>query len=505
MKHWKSFTLTFILIILSNLYVVAQKEPQTYKGSYELNGKVGDVEYQYYNHAFNNERVFHGFFKFTSNEYLSLNREGNYKNGLKHGKWIFGTEGRALTTAYYNEGKLNGLFESKVWGRNTIVVQYKDNHFTGSFDFTDGVNHYTGQFDDDGYATGEWLQKRVRDGILFTRRQKWDKGILLSYIEIDESTGKQKDMLTQIHSHPSPYVIQEERHKLFREVKAHPIMDFFWTTNKRNEPVQQGLRNGEYPMSIDPMRGTYTEADRKKDELQRREQEKIEREKKKQAEIEHKEKEELELTYKKTIEDLSNTGYCKLLTELNKNKENGNSFARNKTIIVSECINKIAKAEIKQVNYTKEQLSNPIILIIPIEFVLVDNIWTVNQTISIIDNSKDKCLTGINIEEGVFYYDNGNSLLANVNSKLFECGDLIISKHKDKQLLITKRVGNKTKTIVVKDIAFEKNIKNAVCYRLSETKFSPKSYIDPLLITEEEISLSAEEIYKKQLQNKYPK
>lgn len=280
----------------------------------------------------------------------------------------------------------------------------------------------------------------------------------------------------------------------------HPIMKFFWTTNKRNEPVQQGVRNGEYPMSIDPMSGNSAYLRERQAEAQRKEQEK-----KKQAEKERKEKEALELIYKKTIEDLSNTDYCKLLTELRRNKDNGNSFARNKTIIVSECINKIAKAEVKQINYTKEQLSNPIILIIPIEFVLVDNIWTVNQTISIIDNSKDKCLTGINIEEGVFYYDNGNSLLANVNSKLFECGDLTISKHKDKQLLITKRVGNKTKTIVVKDIAFEKNIKNAICYRLSETKFSPKSYIDPLLITEEEISLSAEEIYKKQLQNKYPK
>jgi len=505
MKRWKSFTITIILIMFSNLHIVAQKEPLTYKGSYELNGKVGYVEYQYYNSAFNNERVYHGFFKFTSNEYLSLNREGYYKNGEKDGKWIFGTEGRALTTAYYKEGKLNGPLESKVWGRNTIVVQYKDNHFIGSFDFTDGENRYIGQFDNEGYATGEWIQRKMRDGIQFIRRQKWDRGILLSYIEIDESTGKQKDMLDKIHSHPSPYVIQKERHKVFQEVKAHPIMDFFWTTNKQNEPVQRGLKNGEYPMSIDPMRGIYTDTDRKKDEAQRREQEKIEREKKKQAEIERKEKEELALAYKKTIENLSNTGYCKLLTELGTNKNNGNSFARNKTIIVSECINKIAKAEIKQVNYVKEQLSNPIILIIPIEFVLVDNIWTVNRTISIIDNSKDKYLTGVNIQEGVFYYDNGNSLLANVNSKLFECGNLTISKHKDKQLLITKKIGNKTKTIVIKDIAFEKNVKNKVCYRLSEAKFNSKSYIDPLLITEEEVSLSTEEIYKRQQQNKYPK
>lgn len=199
MKHWKSFAITIILIIFSNLYIVAQKEPLTYKGSYELSGKVGYVEYQYYNSAFNNERVYHGFFKFSSNEYLSLNREGYYKNGEKDGKWTFGTEGSNLITKYYEEGKLNGIMEIKTPGHQTVSIQYKNNHFIGSFKFEWQGVLYSGQFDNDGYATGEWVESRIRDGIEFTRKQQWYKGFLQSHIEIDASTGKQKDLIGLTH------------------------------------------------------------------------------------------------------------------------------------------------------------------------------------------------------------------------------------------------------------------------------------------------------------------
>lgn len=164
----KKTIFTFLLLIPICIFAQQRK---IYKGQYVFpNGSSGYVEYEYFETE--RGRVFDG-------SYNDGYAEGNFKNGLKDGIWTFNKTQKRT----YFKGKLNGLLEAREYRtaleiRNVNVkIMYENNRFSGSF----SIGDYTGQFDSNGYANGEWIAHGTSNytGVRYIRKQKWEHGYLI--------------------------------------------------------------------------------------------------------------------------------------------------------------------------------------------------------------------------------------------------------------------------------------------------------------------------------------
>lgn len=158
-------------------------------------GVFNQVSYEYYENE-NYARVWHGrFTALYSRYYDDHSVVGCYEHGVQSGVWkesgVFYDKQGYLSYNFLN-GKLHGdyHFES-----NDLVISamFCDNHLSGSISVVgqNGQFSLSGQFDEDGFACGEWEVKYFDyNRIPFIREYVYDKGQVLSIVEIDDSTGE---------------------------------------------------------------------------------------------------------------------------------------------------------------------------------------------------------------------------------------------------------------------------------------------------------------------------
>ena len=158
-------------------------------------GVFSEVSYEYYENE-NYARVWHGRFTALYSRYYDNHRVvGCYEHGVQSGVWkesgVFYDKQGYLSYNFLN-GKLHGdyHFES-----NDLVISamFCDNHLSGSISVVgqNGQFSLSGQFDEDGFACGEWEVKYLDyNRIPFIREYVYDKGQVLSIVEIDDSTGE---------------------------------------------------------------------------------------------------------------------------------------------------------------------------------------------------------------------------------------------------------------------------------------------------------------------------
>lgn len=247
-----------IILLLFSCIANMNGQRNTYKGNYVLDGydsptierdRKGTVEYEYI--EVNNERVFDGYFTYTD-QFGSLN--GYFKNGLKDGAWVYSNNLGVYARKNFKNGKLDGLCEI-----GDLKLNLKDNHFVGSFAYQKNRTTYTGQFDQNGCANGEWvIEGYYGSGVKYKRTQKWENGTLASDIEFDESTGKRIDYLDpKRFGSPQAYIAyQEEISNYFdRKVKSHPVYEYYEAKSEHSNLPKRGIYMGEYPMTVAPFNG----------------------------------------------------------------------------------------------------------------------------------------------------------------------------------------------------------------------------------------------------------
>lgn len=154
-----------------------------------------EVSYEYYENE-NYARVWHGRFTALYFRYKDDHSVvGSYEHGVQSGVWeesgVFYDKQGYLSYNFLN-GKLHGdyHFESDDL---VISAMFCDNHLSGSISVVgqNGQFFLSGQFDEDGFACGEWEVKYLGyNRIPFIREYVYDKGQVLSIVEIDDSTGE---------------------------------------------------------------------------------------------------------------------------------------------------------------------------------------------------------------------------------------------------------------------------------------------------------------------------
>ena len=154
-----------------------------------------EVSYEYYENE-NYARVWHGRFTALYSRYKDdRSVVGCYEHGVQSGVWeesgVFYDKQGYLSYNFLN-GKLHGdyHFESDDL---VIYAMFCDNHLSGRISVVgqNGQFFLSGQFDEDGFACGEWEVKYLDyNRIPFIREYVYDKGQVLSIVEIDDSTGE---------------------------------------------------------------------------------------------------------------------------------------------------------------------------------------------------------------------------------------------------------------------------------------------------------------------------
>jgi hypothetical protein len=139
------------------------------------------------------------------NSVITSSVSGAFVNGNIEGQWIL--ERTKLVSFAENgisnhyKSQLNGLsylFDGKSIDFSkthktieTAKVNFKDNHFAGSFmhNINNGKSTINGQFDENGYLNGIWTVNYQSEGILRNQTLTYQNGVLLTVKEKDNSNG----------------------------------------------------------------------------------------------------------------------------------------------------------------------------------------------------------------------------------------------------------------------------------------------------------------------------
>ncbi len=186
-----------------------------------IRSDIINVSYQYYEDG--DERVWHGTF-YTSNVSPSLlgclaNVSGHYEHGKQTGQWtetwfdnISGkTEG--LLKYSFKSGKLNGAYTFQKEDLS-INTSFNENKFAGTLTATTNQGYsIKGQFDEQGLASGEWIEQYKRRGIQYIRKYIYDHGVAMRIVEFDNSTGTKTVLLEATKSDYGTIVIGDQHYK----------------------------------------------------------------------------------------------------------------------------------------------------------------------------------------------------------------------------------------------------------------------------------------------------
>lgn len=202
---------------------------KTYNGPLEkpasmissIRSDIINATYQYYEDG--DGRVWHGTF-YTSNGSPSLSVarakvSGHYEHGKQTGQWtetwLDNISGKTsgLLKYSFKSGKLNGAYTFQREGLS-INTSFNENKFTGTLTVTTTYGYsIKGQFDEQGLASGEWIEQYTRRGIQYIRKYIYDHGIAMRIVEFDNSTGTKTVLLEATKSDYGTIVIGDQHYK----------------------------------------------------------------------------------------------------------------------------------------------------------------------------------------------------------------------------------------------------------------------------------------------------
>ena len=205
---------------------------KTYNGPLEkpasmissIRSDIINATYQYYEDG--DGRVWHGTF-YTSNGSPSLSGgsfarakvSGHYEHGKQTGQWTetwldnISGKTRGLLKYSFKSGKLNGAYTFQREGLS-INTSFNENKFTGTLTVTTTYGYsIKGQFDEQGLASGEWIEQYKRRGIQYIRKYIYDHGIAMRIVEFDNSTGTKTVLLEATKSDYGTIVIGDQHYK----------------------------------------------------------------------------------------------------------------------------------------------------------------------------------------------------------------------------------------------------------------------------------------------------
>ena len=202
---------------------------KTYNGPLEkpasmissIRSDIINATYQYYEDG--DGRVWHGTF-YTSNGSPSLSVarakvSGHYEHGKQTGQWTetwldnISGKTRGLLKYSFKSGKLNGAYTFQKEGLS-INTSFNENKFTGTLTVTTTYGYsIKGQFDEQGLASGEWIEQYTRRGIQYIRKYIYDHGIAMRIVEFDNSTGTKTVLLEATKSDYGTIVIGDQHYK----------------------------------------------------------------------------------------------------------------------------------------------------------------------------------------------------------------------------------------------------------------------------------------------------
>ena len=502
----------FTLLLFIPICIFAQ-ERKTYKGAYVYAGKSGEIEYEYIETA--KGRVFDGCFSFEQSGHPSeaLKMRGFFKNNLKNGLWTYAW-GSRTSKRNFNNGKLEGLYESDgYYAYRDIKTKFKDNHLVGSFEYesydrkdndyyglggyTAANMKYTGQFDENGYATGEWILKyNDRDNISYIVKKVFREGYLVSHTLYNESTGVSKNLLIiGEYTNGQPIYIWDNEATYWYHIDRslyHPFQDEFNgekgtgynNGNGKNSFLKDGFNFGEYRPKL-PIRGFWSqkiaaeEKKRKKEQEEKAQQERAER-----AAKEKKEK-EAAAREKKIQDEISRydrTLYGSLLSMIRTNMNNGKNLEELKLDLI--------KSQFKATPKASSNPNHPNIKIIqvPIKYGIYETIneWVETKSIFIFDNTNKGWLDII--IEGNVKCNYGSSVNLESPCVFFDSQHFVLGVNEKKELYIAqKKDGKLKKKEIIKEISGnETELKKGFFYMVKD---NTNRAIDPMKrITIEELN-----------------
>ena len=127
----------------------------------------------------------------------TISASGNYKNGIKDGKWTYKnkTAGGSITFAdfsavvNYVDGRMDGPLNN-----SGTIFQMKNNRITGHVKKVKKTQNedwsLSGQFDEEGFPDGIWTKNYKSYGNLYVDTEKYVHGLLVAKQTKNESTGK---------------------------------------------------------------------------------------------------------------------------------------------------------------------------------------------------------------------------------------------------------------------------------------------------------------------------
>ena len=203
-KNMKQTMIFTVLMMLATQVSVGQTL-KTYSGLYE----DGKATYTYYEDE-NGERVKHGKFTYSKTDKglgvgggmavsyaTTISASGNYKNGMKDGKWIYKnkTAGGSITFAdfsaviNYVDGRMEGTLNNA-----GVIFQMKNNRIIGQVKKVKKTQNENwtmiGQFDEEGFPDGIWTKNYKSYGNLYVDIEKYVHGLLVAKQTKNESTGE---------------------------------------------------------------------------------------------------------------------------------------------------------------------------------------------------------------------------------------------------------------------------------------------------------------------------
>lgn len=96
----------------------------------------------------------------------------------------------------------------------SINTSFNENKFTGTLTVTTTYGYsIKGQFDEQGLASGEWIEQYKRRGIQYIRKYIYDHGIAMRIVEFDNSTGTKTVLLEATKSDYGTIVIGDQHYK----------------------------------------------------------------------------------------------------------------------------------------------------------------------------------------------------------------------------------------------------------------------------------------------------
>ena len=222
------------ILIMSAIWGNLSAQLKTYSGDYEYyDGSIRYFHYDpsgravyTYKESSDGERIYHGKFSFVSQDsnfsvtgnFIDNKKSGKwtyknssdpfftlctvtYSNGILDGKWEFiyyaniyrgkltrETKQRIFHKEIrnYKQGKLHGVYKREEESGMSINATYNEGKLVGAFEYSQDDYKMTGNFDNQGYPTGTWIEK----GYNSTSKHSFYKGICYKSIRINNQTGK---------------------------------------------------------------------------------------------------------------------------------------------------------------------------------------------------------------------------------------------------------------------------------------------------------------------------